>query len=209
MAFQGTWYRRRSKTPNRKVATLFGTITLWRMWYQPLHGIEPSIFPLEMGLGLEAGLATPALAERVARAAILSSGLYATPVHHHRRDRRGLGIVRGQSASSEGLNIRVTSTRPLAADPFGQFEEVTGTNRDLQEFLQVVTGVPERHGLPRLTHGLTQDGRAVTLGTQVQLLIQGGKRRPDRSCIAIAHGSGPLRRPRSSAAALAALRLGQ
>jgi hypothetical protein len=69
MAFQGTWYRRRSKTPNRKVATLFGTITLWRMLYQPLHGIEPSIFPLEMGLGLEAGLATPALAERVARAA--------------------------------------------------------------------------------------------------------------------------------------------
>ena len=30
MCFQGVWYRRRSKTPNRKVATLFGTITLWR-----------------------------------------------------------------------------------------------------------------------------------------------------------------------------------
>ena len=29
MYFQGVWYRRRSKTPNRKVATLFGTITLW------------------------------------------------------------------------------------------------------------------------------------------------------------------------------------
>jgi hypothetical protein len=69
MCFQGVWYRRRSKTPNRTVATLFGTITLWRMLYQPLHGIEPSIFPLEMRLGLEAGLATPALAERVAQAA--------------------------------------------------------------------------------------------------------------------------------------------
>ena len=69
ICFQGVWYRRRSKTPNRKVATLFGTITVWRMLYQPLHGVEPSIFPLEIRLGLEAGLATPALAERVALAA--------------------------------------------------------------------------------------------------------------------------------------------
>jgi hypothetical protein len=71
--FQGVWYRRRSKTPNRTVATLFGTITLWRMLYQPLHGIERSIFPLEIRLGLEAGLATPALAERVAQAATSST----------------------------------------------------------------------------------------------------------------------------------------
>jgi hypothetical protein len=70
ICFQGLWYRRRSKTPNRKVATLFGTITLWRRLYQPLHGIEPSIFPLEIRLGLEAGLATPALAERVAQAVV-------------------------------------------------------------------------------------------------------------------------------------------
>jgi hypothetical protein len=69
MCFQGVWYRRRSETPNRKVATLFGTITVWRMLYQPLHGVEPSIFPLEIHLGLEAGLCTPALTERVALAA--------------------------------------------------------------------------------------------------------------------------------------------
>jgi hypothetical protein len=66
---RGTWYRRRSKTPNRKVATLFGTITVWRMFYQETQGIEPAIFPLETRLGLEAGLATPALAERAAQAA--------------------------------------------------------------------------------------------------------------------------------------------
>src|SRR5947209_7086786 len=64
----GTWYRRRSKTPNRSVATLFGTITLWRTLYQDVHGVEASIFPLEVRLGLEAGRATPALAERAARA---------------------------------------------------------------------------------------------------------------------------------------------
>src|SRR5512132_3202632 len=31
ICFQGVWYRRRFKSPNRTVATLFGTITLWRM----------------------------------------------------------------------------------------------------------------------------------------------------------------------------------
>ncbi len=66
----GTWYRRRCKTPNRSLATTFGTITLWRMLYQDVHGVEPSIFPLEIRLGLEAGRATPALAERAARAAV-------------------------------------------------------------------------------------------------------------------------------------------
>jgi len=73
ICFQGVWYRRRFKTPKRSVATLFGTITLWRMLYQPLHGVEPSIFPLEIHLGLEAGLCTPALTERVALAAAATS----------------------------------------------------------------------------------------------------------------------------------------
>jgi hypothetical protein len=73
MCSEGTWYRRRFKSPNRTVATLFGTITLWRMLYQPVHGVEPSIFPLEIRLGLEAGLATPALAERAAFAATVST----------------------------------------------------------------------------------------------------------------------------------------
>jgi hypothetical protein len=67
--FGGDWYRRRDKTPNRSVATLFGTITLWRYLYQPIHGVERAIFPLEIRLGLAAGRATPALAERVACAA--------------------------------------------------------------------------------------------------------------------------------------------
>ena len=70
LRFDGDWYRRRDKTPNRRVATLFGTITLWRYLYQPIHGVERSIFPLEIRLGLAAGRATPALAERVAHAAV-------------------------------------------------------------------------------------------------------------------------------------------
>ena len=70
---EGRWYRRRSKTANRTVATVFGTITLWRYLYQPLDGTGTSIFPLELRLGLEARLATPALAERVALAAVATT----------------------------------------------------------------------------------------------------------------------------------------
>ncbi|PON11273.1 hypothetical protein C2W62_45715, partial [Candidatus Entotheonella serta] len=47
------------------VATLFGSITLWRQLYEPLRGRGRSIHPLARRLGIEAGLATPALAERV------------------------------------------------------------------------------------------------------------------------------------------------
>src|SRR3954469_2382280 len=70
LRLDGDWYRRRDKSPNRSVATLFGTITLWRYLYRPIHGVERSIFPLEIRLGLAAGRATPALAERVARTAV-------------------------------------------------------------------------------------------------------------------------------------------
>jgi hypothetical protein len=63
--FAGEVYRRRRRTPNHSVATLFGPITLIRFLYQPLEPGEHSIFPLEICLGLEAGLATPALADRV------------------------------------------------------------------------------------------------------------------------------------------------
>jgi hypothetical protein len=85
MCFQGVWYRRRFKSPNRKIATLFGTITLWRMLYQPVHGVERSITPLEIRLGLEAGLATPALAERVAQASAggTQSAVLASLKHDH------------------------------------------------------------------------------------------------------------------------------
>ena len=65
--FHGEYYRRRHKTANRHVATLFGTITLRRFLYQPVEAAERSIFPLEIRLGLAAGIATPALADRVAQ----------------------------------------------------------------------------------------------------------------------------------------------
>ena len=65
--YEATDYRRLGQaTPNHHVATLFGTITLWRHGYRPSDrdSSEATLFPLEHTLGLLEG-ATPALVERV------------------------------------------------------------------------------------------------------------------------------------------------
>jgi len=68
--FEGVWHQRNGcKTANRKVASLFGTITLMRFLYRPIGELVAAIFPLEIRLGLELGRATPALAERVGQCA--------------------------------------------------------------------------------------------------------------------------------------------
>lgn len=64
MSFGAERYRRRPATHN-KIATLFGFIELHRTRYEPCETGTASIFPLEFHLGIEAGLATPALAEQV------------------------------------------------------------------------------------------------------------------------------------------------
>jgi len=62
----GQEYRRRPKSRNR-IGTLFGEIDLRRYLYEATAAGERALFPLEVQLGIEAGLATPALAERVGR----------------------------------------------------------------------------------------------------------------------------------------------
>lgn len=64
MRLAGEEYKRRPKSPN-DIGTLFGRIRLEHYRYEALEPGERSIFPLEMHLGIEAGLATPALAERI------------------------------------------------------------------------------------------------------------------------------------------------
>jgi hypothetical protein len=65
VSFVGRLYRRRRKHPHVVVGSLFGPVTLWRRLYEPHKHRGRSIHPLELRLGIEAGLATPALAERV------------------------------------------------------------------------------------------------------------------------------------------------
>jgi hypothetical protein len=64
----GAYRRLNAKTANREVATLFGKLTLWRHGYRYAERdvAEPTIFPLEVQLGLVEG-ATPALASEAAR----------------------------------------------------------------------------------------------------------------------------------------------
>jgi hypothetical protein len=59
----GDLYRRRDPHPNT-VATLFGPVRLRRLLYEPLEAGGRCLHPLERRLGVVAGCATPALAER-------------------------------------------------------------------------------------------------------------------------------------------------
>jgi hypothetical protein len=60
-------YRRNSrKTRNAFVATLFGTITLWRRGYRGWQTSDGTLFPLEMLLGLNRGV-SPALVDWLGR----------------------------------------------------------------------------------------------------------------------------------------------
>jgi hypothetical protein len=61
---EGRGYRRRAKHRSA-VATLFGTVDVWRRLYEPLERGVHAMHPLELRVGVEAGLATPALAARV------------------------------------------------------------------------------------------------------------------------------------------------
>jgi hypothetical protein len=64
--FGGETYRRRRKTPNT-LGTVFGPVEVRRCVYECLEPGERCLWPLEVRLGIVAGLATPALAERVGR----------------------------------------------------------------------------------------------------------------------------------------------
>lgn len=65
--FQSSGYRRCGrKTRNAYVATLFGTVTLWRRGYRGWEAADGTIFPLEMLLGLNQG-ASPALVDWLGR----------------------------------------------------------------------------------------------------------------------------------------------
>lgn len=67
--WNGDYYRRRNLSPLRNLNCLFGPIKLVRYCYQPLETCGKCLFPLQIQLGIVAGVATPALADWVARGA--------------------------------------------------------------------------------------------------------------------------------------------
>lgn len=62
----GGYRRREEKTRNAHVATLLGTVVLWRRGYRSWDRSDRSIFPLEMCLGLTQGV-SPGLADWLGR----------------------------------------------------------------------------------------------------------------------------------------------
>jgi hypothetical protein len=110
---EGTIYRRlNAPTANRHVATLFGKVTLQRRGYRDAQrsSPEPTLFPLELALGLVEG-ATPALAYEAAQALAEGGATQQTVLD---RLRRQFGVewgVKKLRALSEQISIELTPLR--------------------------------------------------------------------------------------------------
>jgi hypothetical protein len=130
LGLAGQEYRRRPKSRNQ-IGTLFGEITLWRYLYEATEPGERSLFPLELQLGIEAGLATPALAERV--------GGWAA---EHEQE-----VVRTLLVQEHGVSWSVSSLRKVTAslrDGLASFREPAQVER-LVELLTKAFASKGRH----------------------------------------------------------------
>ncbi|HVX59103.1 MAG TPA: hypothetical protein VHC19_00830 [Pirellulales bacterium] len=108
----GQYRRLNRKTPNRHVATLFGKITLRRRGYRYVErdSAEPSLFPLEMQLGLVEG-ASPALADRVGRALAETGATQQTVLERLKREHGVVWGVKKLRAAAEKLSIAMEPFR--------------------------------------------------------------------------------------------------
>lgn len=165
--YEGRLDRRRRQHPNQ-VGTLFGPVKLWRRLYEPLGRGGRSIHPLELRLGIEAGLATPALAERV--------GYWSTD---HTQDE-----VLELLEKDHGVHWSCTSLRKL----LGSLRDGMAPSREVCQVDQVVSWIEQaraskgrfrptlsvgRDGiLVPLRHGVAQEGSTAT----VSVLDRRGKR---------------------------------
>ncbi|MEK6238192.1 MAG: hypothetical protein N2C14_26050 [Planctomycetales bacterium] len=86
----GGYVRRNKKTPNAHVATLFGTVRLRRRGYRSWESGEPSLFPLELLLGLTRGV-SPGLADWLGRA-MAQAGASQKRVLENLREECGVGM---------------------------------------------------------------------------------------------------------------------
>ncbi len=116
--WEGNAYRRKAKSHNRSLNCLFGPIRLFRHRYEPVDTREPSIFPLEIALGIEAQRATPALAERAGHAAAAHTQ----------------GGVRDLLAHYHGVHWSVTALRKVTAS----FSQGMAEHRQAAQAAQLV-----------------------------------------------------------------------
>lgn len=145
LQLEGRVYRRRAKHRSA-VATLFGTVDVWRRLYEPLERGVRSMHPLELHIGVEAGLATPALAERV--------GQWAAD----HTQRQVLAMLEGDHA----VHWSSTSLRKLLASLSAGLEK----HRHVSQIEQVVHWVAQARaskGRYRPTLAVGRDGIFVPL----------------------------------------------
>lgn len=111
--FQCSGYRRRKeKTRNAHVATLFGTIVLWRRGYRSWDNSDKSIFPLELLLGLTAGVTT-GLTDWLGRQTA-AAGASQTRVLQTLRDEHGVSMgVKRLRAVTEKLSTGMAEFRQV------------------------------------------------------------------------------------------------
>ncbi len=138
-------YRRRPKSRNQ-IGTLFGEIELRRYLYEATEAGERSLFPLEIELGIEAGLATPALAERV--------GLWSAE-HEQEQVRRLLRHEHGVFWSVKSLRKVTASLR----DGMASFRE----EAQLAKVLELLDKAEQSKGKHRPVLAAGRDGIHVPI----------------------------------------------
>jgi hypothetical protein len=144
----GQEYRRRPKSRNT-IGTWFGQIELRRYLYEATEPGERALFPLEMQLGIEAGLATPALAERV--------GLWS--VEHEQEP------VRKMLREDHGVAWSVKSLRKLTAvlrDGMASFRE----EAQVAKVLELLEQAERSRGKHRPVLAAGRDGIHVPIRDQ-------------------------------------------
>jgi hypothetical protein len=141
-------YRRRTKTPNA-IGTLFGPIRVSRCVYECLAAGEACLWPLELRLGIVAGLATPALAERVGRWSA-----------DHEQE-----AVRSLLRAEHGVSWSVTSVRKVAA---AVRDGVAGPGEAarVQRVIELLAAAEQSAGKHRPTLAAGRDGVMVPIRGQ-------------------------------------------
>jgi hypothetical protein len=151
MRYENDGYRRLNEaTPNRHVATLFGTITLWRHGYRSWHRDDglPTVFPREQLLGLVEG-ATPALLERMGRY-LADAGATQESVLQRLRE-------------EHGVHWGVKRLRDAADALTGMLDEFRNEHQ-MQRLLELLRKAEASQGRHRPVLSVGRDG--ITLWTQ-------------------------------------------
>ena len=146
--FDGETYRRRGMSPNT-LGTLFGPVVLHRCVYECLEPGERCLWPAELRLGIVAGLATPALAERVARWSA----------------EQEQAAVRAQVSAEHGVSWSVASLRKVVqAVRDGVVEP--GEQARVERLVELLTEAEKSSGKHRPTLAVGRDGVMVPIRGQ-------------------------------------------